>query len=98
MQRAPLWGSDLRALVSVYRRPTAQVRADSRGWGDFTHALSALVPDFPAVCEREKEKVENYTVLVAPARPMHPVRAPRSELSAEECAEVDAFRRAYSGL
>ena len=105
LQRFPLWGSDLRALVSVYRRPTADVRANSRGWQDFTHALSALVPDFPAVCEREKANVENYTVRVAPARPMRPIRSTLGDLEAnsrgwdaESRAAAVSFRRDYGNL
>lgn len=101
LQHVPLWGADLRALVSVYRRPTANVQANSRGWNDFTHALSALVPDFPAVCERERENVENYTVLVARARPRHPIRAMRSRLEdwdAELRESAESFRRVYGSL
>ena len=92
-------------MVSVYRRPTADVRANSRGWEDFTRALSALVPDFPAVCEREKANVENYTVLVARTRPMHPIRSTLGDLEAnfrgwdaESRAAAVSFRRDYDKL
>ena len=81
------------------------MRANSRGWQDFTHALSALVPDFPAVCEREKANVENYTVRVAPARPMHPIRSTLGDLEAnsrewdaESRAATASFRRDYGNL
>lgn len=95
LQRYPLWGSDLRRLVAVYKRPTSVVASRCRLWSEFTHSLSTMVPDFPSFCSRREEDVERFTVLVARARPMHSIRI--EGLSTED-DRVESLSREYTTM
>ena len=95
LRRYPLWGSDLRRFVTVYKRPTSVVASSCRLWSEFTHPLSAMVPDFPSFCSRREDDAERFTALVARARPMHSIRI--EGLSTED-DRVEALSREYTTM
>ena len=55
LQRQPVFGSDVRSLVSVFHRPTEDCfdRCGAQ-WSRFTKAVSEMVPSFPSMCAREE--------------------------------------------
>lgn len=70
LQRRPVFGSDVRSLVTVFHRPTEDC-FDRCGqqWSQFTKAVSEMVPSFPSMCAREEERVKMYSILVRKALP-----------------------------
>lgn len=69
LQRRPVYGKDLRELVSIFHRRTEDTeRWGKRSWR-LTKALNSLVPDFSGLCAREEDRVRMFTVLVHKVQP-----------------------------
>ena len=92
MQSRPVFGADLRDLLTIYHRSTEHTEERyERQWEGFTKAVSVMAPTFPEACQLWEEKVSMFTVLVQKARP-------RGFLAESENEEVQACVNSYETM
>ena len=92
LQSRPIFGTDLRDLLSSYHRSTEYTKERcGRQWEGFTKTVSVMAPTFPEACQCWEEKVSMFTVLVQKARP-------RGFLADSENEEVHACVNSYERM
>ena len=92
LQSRPIYGRDLRDLVTLYHRATEKTEERvGQYWDQFTKPVSHMVPTFAEACHRWETPVSMFTVLVSKAKP-------RGFLAESEDREVRTCVQQYESM